>query len=212
MDNNQVTQRRHRHPDRQRQADDGDQGVRHQVADHRQQAKQERQDDQGFGQRQTDAEHRQHHRQEDSGEEGVEQGNLDLREHDVAKGLDQQMQTIEQRGGQGLALGQVGNTLQSDDRPQHHADQQRHEHVRRVLAHQLQIAEVFAHPLANRHAKLGGAGRQVGVDERRQLTASAVDHEHEFIEGSAGVFRLMQQETESAGKDQRQHTDHQRPQ
>jgi hypothetical protein len=42
--------------------------------------------------------------------------------------------------------------------------------------------------------ELGGAGRQVGVDERRQLSASAVDHVHEFVEGSAGVLRLVQQE------------------
>ncbi|MNX82525.1 hypothetical protein D3C86_1142580 [compost metagenome] len=212
MDNNQVTQRRHSDPDRQRQTDDGDQGVRHQVADHRQQAEQERQHDQGFGQRQLDTEHRQHHRQENPGEDSVEQGNLDLGEHDVAKRLDQQAQAFEQRRSQRFALGQVRHTLQGNDRTQHHADQQGHEHVRRVLAHQLQITEVFADPFANRHAELRGTGRQIGVDERRQLPARAVDHSHELVEGRAGVFRLVQQEAEGTGKDQRQHADNQSPQ
>ncbi|MNV72090.1 hypothetical protein D3C71_1651500 [compost metagenome] len=122
------------------------------------------------------------------------------------------MQAIKQRRSQWLALGQVRNPLQGDDRAEHHADQQRHEHVRRVLADQLQVAEVLADPLANRHAELGGTGRQVDVDERRQLPTRTVDHAHEFIEGGARVFGFVQQETDGAGKNQRQHTDNQRPQ
>ncbi|MNL28891.1 hypothetical protein D3C87_1505560 [compost metagenome] len=122
------------------------------------------------------------------------------------------MQAIKQRRSQWLALGQVRNPLQGDDRAEHHADQQRHEHVRRVLAHQLQIAQVLADPFANRHAKLGGAGREIGIDERRKLTPGAIDHAHEFVQGSPGIFRFVQQETDGAGEDQRQHTDNQRPQ
>ncbi|MNL47630.1 hypothetical protein D3C87_1704280 [compost metagenome] len=118
------------------------------------------------------------------------------------------MQAIKQRRSQWLAFGQVRNPLQGDDRTEHHADQQRHEHVRRVLANQLQVAEVLADPFANRYAKLGGAGRQIGIDERRQLPARPVDHAHEFVEGSPRVFRLVQQKTDGAGKDQRQHTHH----
>ena len=210
MDNDQVAQRGDRHPDRQRQADDGDQRVRHQVADHRQQAEQEGQHDQGFGQRQLDAEHRQDHREEDPGEHGVEQGNLDLREDDIAKRLHQQMQTVEQSGGQRLALGHVGDALQGDDRAEHHADQQGDEHVRGVLADQLQVGQMLARPLADRHAKFRRAGRQIGIDERRQLPARAIDHTHEFIERGAGVFRFMQEETDGASEDQRQRTHHQR--
>ncbi len=212
MDNNQVAQRRHRDPDRQRQTDNCDQRVRDQVANDRQQAEQERQHDQGFGQRQLDAEHRQHHRQENPGEEGVEQGNLDLRKHDIAKGLDQQVQTIEQRGRQRFAFGQVRHALQGDDCAEHHTDQQRHEHVRSILADQLQIAEVLAHPFADGYAKFSGACRQIGINERRQLPARPIDHDHEFVEGSPGVFRFMQQKADGAGEEQRQGADYQGPQ
>ncbi|MNO80237.1 hypothetical protein D3C76_714340 [compost metagenome] len=209
MDDNQVAQCGQRHPDRQRQTDDRDQGVRNQVANHRQQAEQEGQHDQGLGQGQLDAEHRQHHRQEYPGKEGVEQGNLDLGEHDVAKRLHQQVQAVEQGRGQRFAFGQVRDALQGNDRPEHHADQQRHEHVRRILAHQLQVTEVLAHPLADRHAKLRCTGGQIGIDERRQLPARAIDHAHELVEGSAGVFRFVQQKADGTGENQCQRADHQ---
>ncbi len=209
MDKDQVAQRRHRHPDRQRQADDGDQCVGNQVADHRQQAQQEGQHDQGLGQRQLDPEQRQDQRQEDPGEEGVEQGDLDLGEDDVAKRLDQQVQTVEQRRRQRLTLGQVGDPLQGNDRPQDHADQQGHEHVRRVLAYQLQLAQVLAGPGADGGLELGGAGRQVGIQERRQLAPGLVHHHHELAQRGTRVLRLMQQEADGPGEQQGQQADHQ---
>jgi hypothetical protein len=98
-------------------------------------------------------------------------GDLDLGEDDVAKRLDQQVQAIEQCRGQRLALGDVGHALQGDDRAEHHADQQGDEHVRRVFADQLQFAQVLGDPVADGHAEFGGAGGQVGVEERRQLAA-----------------------------------------
>ena len=167
VDNNQVTQRPYRHPDRQRQTDDGDQGVGNQVADHGQQAQQEGQHDQGLGQRQMHPQQRQDHRQEHCGKRGVEQGDLDLRKHDIAKSLHQQVQTLEQRCRQRLAPADIGDALQGNDRAQHHADQQGDEHVRGVFAHQLQIAEVLVHPFADGNPKLGGTGRQVAVQKRR---------------------------------------------
>jgi hypothetical protein len=81
--------------------------------------------------------------------------------------------------------------------------------VRGVFADQLQFAQVLAQPLADGHAKFGGAGRQVGVEERRQLAACAVDHTHEFVEGGSGIFCFVEQEADGAGKDQGQHADDQ---
>src|SRR3546814_4618282 len=49
--------------------------------------------------------------------------------------------------------------------------------------------------------------RQVGVDERRQLAPGAVDHRHEHVQGCARVFRLMEQETDGPGENQRQRSE-----
>ena len=210
VDDNQVTQRCRRHPDRQRQADNGDQGVGHQVADHRQQAQQEGQHDQRLGQRQVHAEQRHHHREEDAGKGRVEQRDLDLREHDVAKRLHQQVQPFEQRCRQRLAPGNIGDALQGDDRAEDHADQQRHEHVRHALAHQLQVAQVALDPVTDGHLELSGTGGQVALDEGRQLTAGTLHQGHELVQRGAGVFRLVQQKAEGTGNQQRQGNDHQR--
>ncbi len=210
MDKDQVAQRCYRNPDRQRQGHDGDQSVGHQIADDRQQAEQEGQHDQGLGQRQLDPAQRQDHREEHRSERGVERRDLgverrdlDLRKDDIAKRLHQQPQAIEQGGRQGLALADIRDMLQGDDRPEHHADQQGDEHVRRVLADQLQLAQVLAQPLADRHLEFRRAGRQIGIDERRQLPTGLVHDLHELAQRSSGVLCLMQQETDGAGKDRK---------
>ena len=128
------------------------------------------------------AQQRQDHSQKDPGKRRVEQRDLDLRKDDIAKCLYQQVQTLEQRGRQRLAPADIGDALQGNDRAQHHADQQGHEHMRGVFAHQLQIAEVLVHPLPDGNPELGSTGWQVAVQERRQLAAGPIDYGHEFIQ------------------------------
>ncbi|MNE05844.1 hypothetical protein D3C80_984180 [compost metagenome] len=81
--------------------------------------------------------------------------------------------------------------------------------MRRALAHQLQLTQVGFEPVADGYLELRGTGRQVGVDERRQLPASLIHQQHELVQGRPGVFCFVQQEADGTGEQQRQGADHQ---
>ena len=209
MDGNQVAQRRHRDPDRQRQAGDEDQGVGHQVADHRQQAEDEGEDHQGLGQRQVDIEQRQYTKQEDAGQGGVEQRDLDLGEDDVAKGLGHQAETHQQRAGQRPEALGIGGGLQGDDGTEDHADQHDDEGPCRIATEQLQLRHMGAHPFHQLLLHAVGVGRQVGVQRGRQLGAGALGEHHELVQQPSGVLHLLDDEAGEPDEEQRQQTHHQ---
>ncbi|MNH33041.1 hypothetical protein D3C79_935260 [compost metagenome] len=81
--------------------------------------------------------------------------------------------------------------------------------MRHALAYQLQVAEVAFDPVPDGHLELCGTGRQIGLDERRQLATSTLEQGHELVQRGAGVLCLVQQEAERAGDQQGQGTDHQ---
>ncbi|MNY40697.1 hypothetical protein D3C86_1754550 [compost metagenome] len=74
--------------------------------------------------------------------------------------------------------------------------------MRRALAQQLQFTQVRSQPFADGDAELRRTGRQIRIDEGRQLRPRLVHQQHELIQRGAGVLRFMQQEADGTGKQQ----------